>query len=80
MSNQPNQTPEKVEAARRECRQLAEKILLGLTSKRSDEEWEFFKNRTIEMFRQKGLFKNEAPGEPSATPNTPRTHNRKLIP
>lgn len=71
MSNQPDQTPEKVEAALRECRQLTQKILLGLTSKRSDEEWEFFKNRTIEMFRQKGLFKNEAPGEPSATPSHP---------
>jgi hypothetical protein len=47
------------EAAARECQRLADKILLGLTSKRSDEEWEFFKNRTIEMFRQKGLFKNE---------------------
>ena len=68
MSNQPDQTPEKVEAALRECRRLSEKILLGLTSKRSDEEWEFFKNRTIEMFRQKGLFKNEAPSKPTATP------------
>ena len=71
MSNQPNQTPEKVEAALRECRQLTEKILLGLTSKRSDEEWEFFKNRTIEMYRQKGLFKNEVPSEPSTTPSHP---------
>ena len=71
MSNQPNQTPEKVEAARRECRQLTEKILLGLTSKRSDEEWEFFKNRTIEMFRHMGLFKNEATSEPSTTPSLP---------
>jgi len=71
MDTPSNQTPEKVEAALRECRQLTEKILLGLTSKRSDEEWEFFKNRTIEMFRQKGLFKNEAPSEPSATPSHP---------
>ena len=65
MSNPSKQDTAKVEAARLECRQLAEKILLGLTSKRSDEEWEFFKNRTIEMFRQKGLFKNETkPTEP----------------
>ena len=71
MDTPSNQDPEKVEAALRECRQLTEKILLGLTSKRSDEEWEFFKNRTIEMFRQKGLFKNEAPSEPSATPSHP---------
>ena len=73
MSNQPDQTPEKVEAARRECRQLTEKILLGLTSKRSDEEWEFFKNRTIEMFRQKGLFKNEATSEPTPSHPEPKT-------
>ncbi|MFM8982865.1 MAG: hypothetical protein ACKOLA_08155 [Spartobacteria bacterium] len=73
MSNQPDQTPEKVEAALRECRQLTEKILLGLTSKRSDEEWEFFKNRTIEMFRQKGLFKNEATSEPTQSHPEPKT-------
>lgn len=47
------------ESPRTPTQQLADKILLGLTSKRSDEEWEFFVNRTIEMFRQKGLFKNE---------------------
>jgi len=39
--------------------QLADKILLGLTSKRSDEEWEFYVERTIALFREKGLFKNE---------------------
>jgi len=38
---------------------LANRILSGLTSKRSDEEWEHCKKRTIELFRQKGLFKNE---------------------
>lgn len=73
MSNRPDQTPEKVEAARRECRQLSEKILLGLTSKHSDEEWEFFVNRTIEMFRQKGLFKNEATSEPTPSHPEPKT-------
>jgi hypothetical protein len=39
--------------------QLADKILLGLTSKRSDEEWEFYVERTIALFREKGLFQNE---------------------
>ena len=39
--------------------QLANRILAGLTSKRSDEEWEHYKERTIDLFRQKGLFKNE---------------------
>ena len=38
---------------------LANRILAGLTSKRSDEEWEHYKERTIDLFRQKGLFKNE---------------------
>jgi len=73
MSKQPDQTPEKVEAALRECRQLTQKLLLGLTSKRSDEAWEFFKNRTIEMFRQKGLFKNEATSEPPQSHPEPKT-------
>ncbi len=47
---------DKVERAASSCQQLTEKILLGLSSKRSDEEWEHFKERTVEMFRQKGLF------------------------
>jgi len=38
---------------------LTNRILVGLTSKRSDEEWEHCKERTIALFRQKGLFKNE---------------------
>lgn len=73
MDNASNQDPAKLEAARLECRHLSEKILLGLTSKRSDEEWEFFVNRTIEMFRQKGLFKNEAPSEPTPSHPEPTT-------
>lgn len=39
--------------------QLTNRILVGLSSKRSDEEWEHLVNRTIEMFRQKNLFKKE---------------------
>jgi hypothetical protein len=38
---------------------IANRILAGLTSKRSDEEWEHYMERTIDLFRQKGLFKNE---------------------
>ena len=38
---------------------LANRILAGLTSKRSDEEWEHYKERTIDLFRQKGLLKKE---------------------
>jgi hypothetical protein len=40
---------------------LAKIILAGLSSRRSDEEWEHFVNRTIEMFRQKNLLKRETP-------------------
>ena len=40
---------------------LAKRILAGLFSRRSDEEWEHFVNRTIEMFRQKNLLKKETP-------------------
>ena len=43
---------------------LTNRILVGLTSKRSDEEWEHCKKRTIALFRQKGLFKNEPPNQP----------------
>jgi hypothetical protein len=46
-----------IEKAANHSQQLADKILLGLSSKRSDEEWEHFKERTIQMFREKGLFK-----------------------
>jgi hypothetical protein len=60
------------EAAARECQRMTAKILLVLTSKRSDEEWEFFKNRTIEMFRQKGLFKNESPAQPAPPASNPQ--------
>ena len=73
MDTPSNQDPKKVEAALLECRQLTQKILLGLTSKRSDEEWEFFKNRTIEMFRQKGLFKNKTNREPTPSHPEPTT-------
>ena len=67
-----------IEKAARECQRLSEKILLGLTSKRSDEEWEHFKERTIQLFTQKGLFKSaeasQAPAQPAqestATPPT----------
>jgi len=41
--------------------QLTNRILVSLSSKRSDEEWEHLVNRTIEMFRQKNLFKEETP-------------------
>ena len=62
MDTPSNQDPKKVEAALLECRQLTQKILLGLTSKRS-----------IEMFRQKGLFKNKTNREPTPSHPEPTT-------
>ena len=55
-----------VEKAARECQRLSDKILLGLTSKRSDEEWEHYVNRTIQLFAQKGLFNqaSQSPAQP----------------
>ncbi len=41
------------------AQKLADRFLVGLTSKCSDEEWEHYKERTIDLFRQKGLFKKE---------------------
>jgi len=57
---------QQLEPWREECQRLSDKILLGLTSKRSDEEWEHFKKRTIQLFAQKGLFKQapQAPAQP----------------
>jgi hypothetical protein len=69
---------QQLEPWQEECQRLSDKILLGLTSKRSDEEWEHYVNRTIQLFAQKGLFKSaeasQAPGQPgqesTATPPT----------
>jgi hypothetical protein len=65
------------EAAARECQRLADKILLGLTSKRSDEEWEFYVERTITLFREKGLFKNESQAQPAPPPSNPQDHTHR---
>ncbi len=56
--NTPNNEEPMTRSADR-SQQLANRILAGITSKRSDEEWEHYVERTIELFRQKGLFKNE---------------------
>jgi hypothetical protein len=37
---------------------LTERLTLGLASKRKAESWEEFEERVIQMFRDKGLFKN----------------------
>lgn len=41
--------------------ELNSKISLGLTSKRETESWDEFTERVIQMFRDKGLFKNDHP-------------------
>jgi len=62
MNNQDeNKSDEVAEKAASHTQQLADKILLGLSSKRSDEEWEHFKEQTIQMFRDKGLFQSTKP-------------------
>ncbi len=40
---------------------LTAKLTLGLASKRKAESWEEFEDRVIQMFRDKGLFKNDRP-------------------
>lgn len=44
-----------------ECERLAQKILQGLAAKRSEESYDEFKARVIGLFREKGLFRKEAP-------------------
>lgn len=44
-----------------ECERLAQKILQGLAAKRSEESYEQFKERVVDLFRQKGLFRKESP-------------------
>jgi len=39
--------------------ELNSKLSLGLASKRETESWDEFTERVIQMFRDKGLFKNE---------------------
>jgi hypothetical protein len=38
---------------------LTARLKLGLASKRKAESWEEFEERVIQMFRDKGLFKND---------------------
>ena len=45
----------------KETAALNAKLSLGLASKRNTESWEQFEDRVIQMFRDKGLFKNDRP-------------------
>jgi hypothetical protein len=56
-------SPEEEVLARfdRAAAELNAKLSLGLASKRNTESWEQFEERVIQMFRDKGLFKNDRP-------------------
>jgi hypothetical protein len=59
-TNPSKNTPNNEEPVTRSAdrsQQLANRILAGITSKRSDEEWEHYVERTIELFRQKSFSK-----------------------
>lgn len=45
----------------RAAAELTAKLSLGLASKRETESWDEFTERVIQMFRDKGLFKNDRP-------------------
>jgi hypothetical protein len=54
-------TPSQRSASDLECERLAQKILQGLAAKRSEESYEQFKERVVDLFREKGLFRKESP-------------------
>ena len=56
-------SPEEEVLARfdRAAAELNAKLSLGLASKRNTESWEQFEERVIQMFQDKGLFKNDRP-------------------
>ena len=57
----PEIPPHIIENAERAAAELNAKLSLGLASKRNTESWEQFEERVIQMFRDKGLFKNDRP-------------------
>jgi hypothetical protein len=56
-------SPEEEVLARfaKETAALTARLTLGLASKRKAESWEEFEDRVIQMFQDKGLFKNDRP-------------------
>jgi len=58
-SNDQDLPPDWEENFKREARALTSKASLGLAGKRETETWEEFEERAIQMFRDKGLFRNE---------------------
>ncbi len=57
----PEIPPHVIENTERAAAELNAKLSLGLASKRKAESWEEFEDRVIQMFRDKGLFKNDHP-------------------
>jgi hypothetical protein len=55
----PEVPPDLLEESAKAAAELNARLSLGLASKRKTESWEQFEDRVIEMFRVKGLFKNE---------------------
>jgi hypothetical protein len=57
----PEISPHVIGNADRAAAELNAKISLGLASKRETESLDEFTERVIQMFRDKGLFKNDRP-------------------
>ena len=55
----PSPEAEALARTERAAAELTAKLSLGLASKRETESWEEFEERVIQMFRAKGLFRNE---------------------
>ena len=58
-ANDQDLPPDWEENFKREARALTSKLSLGFTGKRKTETWQGFEDRAVQMFRDKGLFKNE---------------------
>ena len=58
-ANDQDLPPDWEENFKREASTLTSKLSLGLAGKRETESWQEFEDRAVQMFRDKGLFKNE---------------------
>ena len=59
LANNSAPPPDWLEHFEQATAELNSKLSLGLASKREAESWEEFEERVIQMFRDKGLFRNE---------------------
>ena len=58
-ANDQDLPPDWEDNFKREARALTSKLSLGLLGKRETESWQEFEDRAVQMFRDKGLFKND---------------------